>query len=50
MSICFLIALKSSQFKFSLKKAYRNRTTHLKFSQEEFIEKLIALVPSPRKN
>ena len=35
---------------YKLKKAYQNGTTHLRFSPEDFIEKLIALVPTPRMN
>ena len=35
---------------YQLKKAYQNGTTHLRFTQEEFVEKLIALVPTPRMN
>jgi hypothetical protein len=35
---------------YKLKRPYDNGTTHLKFTPEEFIEKLIALVPPPRSN
>jgi hypothetical protein len=35
---------------YKLKKAYSDGTTHLRFSGEEFVEKLIALIPSPRMN
>ena len=38
---------KEGRVVYQLKKAYQNGTTHLRFTQEEFVEKLIALVLTP---
>ena len=35
---------------YQLKRPYWDGTTHLRFTQEEFIHKLIALVPPPKSN
>ena len=35
---------------YQLKRSYGDGTTHLRFTPEQFIEKLIALVPPPRAN
>ena len=35
---------------YKLKNRYTDGTTHLSFTPEEFIEKLVALIPPPRKN
>jgi hypothetical protein len=37
-----------NQVKLRLKKAFSDGTTHLKFTFEEFIEKLVAIIPPPR--
>jgi hypothetical protein len=41
---------KSGKIVYKLKRAYGNGTTHLRFTAEDFIKKLIALVPPPRVN
>ena len=41
---------ESGNIIYKLKRPYDNGTTHLRFTPEEFLEKLIALVPPPRSN
>ncbi len=41
---------ESGQILWRLKNPWKDGTTHLKFSEEEFLERLISLIPPPRIN
>jgi hypothetical protein len=45
-----LSQLEDGRVAVRLKKAWRDGTTHVAFTPEEFMEKLVALVPRPRAN
>jgi len=42
--------VKEGEILWRLKTPWRDGTTHLKFSEEEFLERLISLIPPPRIN
>ena len=41
---------KYGKVRLQLKKAYTDGTTHFEFTPEQFIKRLIALIPPPRQN
>jgi hypothetical protein len=44
------ISYDGGKVKLKLKKNYKDGTTHLEFSPEQFIKRVIALIPPPRQN